>query len=321
VVTDKETEDRAQQTYRYVRIVVVLPAVWLIVAILVTSIAHPPVNDSISDYYGGPIRDIFVGGLMACGICMVAYKGRSKLEDWALNFAGANAFLVALVPNSFTDLLKEAQAAETTSTPPPVSSHDLVTNLRVSVFLYLGVVLAFVLIDRYLVKRWTGFHVREQTMPANALIAVSWVGEALLVVAVVALVADYRTILGASVFTIVHFAAAGLLVVNLSFAAASCAFDGLYKSGKAPLGPHRILKTVTFAMLLGIVGGGICILCGVDYSILVTELWEIVFFLIFWISATSIEWTLPPRVTSLFRRPGDEVSATRDPPAPSRRSA
>ena len=41
-----------------------------------------------------------------------AYKGQSKLEDYALNFAGFNAFLVALVPNSFPDLLTQALDAE-----------------------------------------------------------------------------------------------------------------------------------------------------------------------------------------------------------------
>jgi hypothetical protein len=33
---------------------------------------------------------------MASGVGMIAYKGRSKLEDYALNFAGVNAFFVAL---------------------------------------------------------------------------------------------------------------------------------------------------------------------------------------------------------------------------------
>ena len=65
-------------------------------------------RDSISDSYQGPVRDVFVGALMASGVCMIAYKGRSKLEDYALNFAGFNAFFVALVPKNFTAVLNTA---------------------------------------------------------------------------------------------------------------------------------------------------------------------------------------------------------------------
>lgn len=60
---------------------------------------------SISRYYHTPdrfgafiTRDIFVGGLMAVGACLYLYKGFSDKENVALNFAGAFAALVALLP-------------------------------------------------------------------------------------------------------------------------------------------------------------------------------------------------------------------------------
>ncbi len=80
---EDQAQDRARGTYRYVRIVATLPAVWLLLAIAVVWVMRGVVFDSISDYYGGPLRDVFVGALMARGICMVAYKGQSKLEDYA----------------------------------------------------------------------------------------------------------------------------------------------------------------------------------------------------------------------------------------------
>ena len=43
---------------------------------------------SISAYYGGPVRDIFVGALFAIAACLVAYQGVGLLEDYALNGAG-----------------------------------------------------------------------------------------------------------------------------------------------------------------------------------------------------------------------------------------
>src|SRR5688500_3033316 len=98
---------RERDTYRYLQIIMVVPAAWLLLCLLAAWGLMDADHDSISDYYGTPLRDVFVGALMACGICMVAYKGESKLEDYALNFAGFNAFLVALVPNSYPQILAD----------------------------------------------------------------------------------------------------------------------------------------------------------------------------------------------------------------------
>lgn len=60
---------------------------------------------SISRYYYTPdrfgafiTRDLFVGGLVAVGMCLYLYKGFSDKENVALNFGGAFAVLVALLP-------------------------------------------------------------------------------------------------------------------------------------------------------------------------------------------------------------------------------
>jgi hypothetical protein len=46
----------------------------------------------------GPMRDVFVGALFALGALLVAYRGFSWLENWALNLAGVLAWGVALFP-------------------------------------------------------------------------------------------------------------------------------------------------------------------------------------------------------------------------------
>lgn len=300
MIAAEEGQGRARATYRYVRIIVMLPAVWLIAAIIVVSLLRWPPYDSISDYYGGPMRDVFVGGLMACGICMVAYKGRSKLEDYALNFAGVNAFFVALVPNSFPRLLDEAQAAERTDTPPLVTSPELVGNLKIAVGLFLIVILVFLIVD-WKVMKWSEFHWADQTRPANVLIALSWIAELALAGIVVAMVVGVETVATASVFTVVHFGAAALLVGNLSLAAASYASKKLHKPDEAPFdSPELFFQVVAVAMWLGIILGGVAILQGVQYSVLVTELWEIVLFVAFWVRATRIEWRLPSPRTRLL---------------------
>ena len=62
---------------------------------------------SISAYYYTPpklpwftARDIFVGGLLAAAACLYLYKGFSNKENVALNFGGAFAVLVALLPTA-----------------------------------------------------------------------------------------------------------------------------------------------------------------------------------------------------------------------------
>jgi len=116
---DLDPDLRPVETYRYLRLITPLPAIWLLLAIATVAVVRHQFLDSISDYYGGPLRDVFVGTLMASAVGMIAYKGRSKLEDYALNFAGVNAFIVALVSNSFQGLLDAARATEGAPRPWP----------------------------------------------------------------------------------------------------------------------------------------------------------------------------------------------------------
>jgi hypothetical protein len=53
---------------------------------------------SISAYYHSDARDVFVGALWAIGLGLIAYKGFSRREDWALNIGGVLACCVALFP-------------------------------------------------------------------------------------------------------------------------------------------------------------------------------------------------------------------------------
>ncbi len=53
---------------------------------------------SISAYYYTPVHSFFVGTLIAIGVCLIALRGNTALEDVLLNFAGTFAPFVALVP-------------------------------------------------------------------------------------------------------------------------------------------------------------------------------------------------------------------------------
>ena len=50
----------------------------------------------------GVMRDEFVGILIAVGAILIVYQGYTRLEDWALNLAGAFAWGIALFPMAWS---------------------------------------------------------------------------------------------------------------------------------------------------------------------------------------------------------------------------
>jgi hypothetical protein len=72
-------------------------------------VEHIPYQTSMSAYYFAfapedsplrvfPMRVFFVGGLWAIGSFLILYRGFSETENWLLNFAGASAIGVAIIP-------------------------------------------------------------------------------------------------------------------------------------------------------------------------------------------------------------------------------
>lgn len=101
-------------TYRYVRwLMIVLPA-FLLAVVVATAAYKRGFETSISAYYGGPVRDVLVGTLVATAACLIAYQGVGLLEDYALNGAGFYAVFVALVPTGFSEIMEDLR-----NTPSP----------------------------------------------------------------------------------------------------------------------------------------------------------------------------------------------------------
>ncbi len=97
-------------TYSSLRwLLFILPLV-LFVATVGTAITQGYLETSISAYYGGPVRDVFVGVLIAVAVCMVAYQGATTLEDYTFNGAAFYAVLVALIPHNIDEILDELRA-------------------------------------------------------------------------------------------------------------------------------------------------------------------------------------------------------------------
>jgi hypothetical protein len=288
-------------TYRYLRMILLLPPTFLVLATLFEAATRGQFRESISDSYQGAVRDVFVGTLMATGVCMIAYKSRSKLEDYALNFAGFNAFFVALVPNNFTSVLNAAPA----SAPPGsdvITRDQVLTNLRFVLVAFLISALLFTYFD-YKLMHWSSLKWgKDETAFASALAFVSWGAEIIFLVVVVGgfVVGGRETLFGASIFGILHFTAAGLLIGNLSFAVASHAFPVMLRSPQmkaaapetsaAALTAYRV---VVAAMWLGLIIGGISIYLQLPYSVIVTEYAEIGLFVAYWLIATRRDWANP----------------------------
>jgi len=90
----------AVKSYRYLRLAMVAMVLGLAVAV-VHEVLRADGNcwqTSLSGYYYTPVRNLFVGALVAIGVCLVSLKGNTDSEDVLLNFAGICAPFVALVP-------------------------------------------------------------------------------------------------------------------------------------------------------------------------------------------------------------------------------
>lgn len=137
-----------QITHGYVRWLMILLPVLLLVVSVGTGLKKGEFETSISAYYGGPVRDILVGTLVATAACLVAYQGVGLLEDYALNGAGFYAVFVALVPTGFAGIMADLRD---NPSPDGMTAADYGSFLRIA--LSAVVVLCIGLFVREL---WTG---------------------------------------------------------------------------------------------------------------------------------------------------------------------
>jgi hypothetical protein len=272
-----------------------IPAVFIAVAAALEAHSSGQFRESISDYYQGPVRDVFVGGLMASAVCMIAYKGESKLEDYSLDFAGFNAFFVALVPNNFTAVLASAPAESSSSGTEPLSKQQLLDNLHLVLVAFLVTALLYLVLD-VLIMHWTKYNWREQAWRSMVLVVLAWVAELAFVVLVVAplVLFDRETAFGSSIFKLIHFGAAALLIIDLSFAVASNAWPGVLRTASEPRNtPQPVRRTyvaIALLMWLGLIVGGSLIAGHVRWAVITTEYYEITLFVAFWVVSTRQAW-------------------------------
>ncbi len=92
----------AVRTYRYLRLALVGLAAMLAAGLVIEWLATGAAcwQPSISSYAHTPAREVFVGSLVASGVCMIVIKGVTETEDVLLNVAGMLAPVVAFVPTT-----------------------------------------------------------------------------------------------------------------------------------------------------------------------------------------------------------------------------
>jgi hypothetical protein len=96
-----ELSSYAINSYRYLRIAIVVVLLALLCSVALER-AHSKgcFEESISAYYYTPVHSIFVGALVALGVCLIAIRGSTDPEDVLLNIAGVLAPIVAFVPTA-----------------------------------------------------------------------------------------------------------------------------------------------------------------------------------------------------------------------------
>ncbi len=88
-------------TYRALRMGVVAVALLLMVSLVLEIIRTGGLElTSISASFYSPVRNVFVGVLVATGMALIAIMGREKSEDGALNLAGMLAPTIGMLPTT-----------------------------------------------------------------------------------------------------------------------------------------------------------------------------------------------------------------------------
>lgn len=285
-------DDPVRGTYLSVRLILPVLAGFIAAATVLEAVVSRHLRGSISEYYQGPVRDVFVGGLVGVAACLVAYQGASKLEDYVLNFAGFNAVVVALVPDNLAQVLRDAPQGLVAG-DVVLSRGEIVTNLQISLGAFLVAAVALVVVDRRTMP-WTPFDWEGATSLARWLVRLSWVAELLLVAVLVAVMLRVEVLLGRPVVQLAHVGAATLFIVFLGFAVASHAWPTRLRPETMRAGDadadHRVYRLITVLMAVGLVGGLAAIAAGVPYAVITTEYTQIVLFVWFWVRATRRAW-------------------------------
>ena len=235
---------------------------------------------SISAYFYTPARSIFVGALIAVGLCLIVIQGRGRFEDITLNLAGMLAPIVALVPTSST-----GSCYSVLPEPPPTVKESgevvladwVVANIQNNLFALMltGLIavvaaVAFALVHDQPLTEGVKARTRFGRLTLSLVISLIVVG------------------LGTALFAFTelelqaHFLAAILMFV---FLGAAVLVNVL--SAASPR-PYRVAYAAILAAMLASL---LFLLTGWDHSVLIVEILEVALFSLFWLLQTQELWS------------------------------
>ena len=278
-------EDVLIKTYRYLRIGMVVLVLLLATSVVLEATKTKCLQTSISAYYYTPVQAIFVGGLLAIGVCLIVIKGSTPLEDVCLNLAGMLAPIVALVPTS-----QDGAAGCTPSSPAVHPRADVVANINnnVSALLLTGfgaLLIAFVI----------GSVANKSVMMA-AKRSAERVQAGLWTVLVVLVAATVLFLGWKSFDTRAHSLAALAMFAFLAGASAINWWE--LRKRNDPSKYRHIYGAIAAAMVA--VGILVPLLLGQSsHKLLVLEATEIILFAAFWLNQTAEHWNQAVRPTRL----------------------
>lgn len=172
--------------------------------------------DSISANYATPLRDIFVGVLVAIGACLIVYRGK-PVEDLALNVAGFYAMFVAFVPYSLDEVLTGRTKLQGQELTDAKAAADEIVKVLPAIVISLFLVAAFFIAwesRRGLLQR----HTKSTSTAHKIMFGLTFLLAALFLIL---LFRGWRT----GTYAGVHMVAAILMIVGLVIAIASHGWD------------------------------------------------------------------------------------------------
>lgn len=278
-----------RKTYRYLRIGMIGAVVLLAVSITIERSKVPCFQTSISAYYYTPVRAVFVGCMIAVGLSLIVYKGRTAWEDAALNIAGMLAPVVAVAPTTDVGRCWSIVPEPLPVRPDGSLANWVVTNidnnfyaLLIAGFIGLGIALL------------TAIAV-DPKAPIDPGARGTWVS---LGVAFLVLLSGWWLIRNWDDFnTRAHGWAAVLMFASLVVA---IVVQAIVHRRERDTPYYRIYATVAALMVLG----GILIpwtrVFG-DHTVFALEAYEIGFFAVYWIVQTRENWDEEVADTELVR--------------------
>jgi hypothetical protein len=259
----------AVKSYRYLRLAMVAMVLGLAVAVVheVLRVEGNCWQTSLSGYYYTPVQNLFVGALVAIGVCLVSLKGNTDSEDVLLNFAGICAPFVALVP------IHDPSACGVV-TDGLDRDLDIANNVTALLAVFGAALVA-------LAALWWHNRRHPEDEPPPTRIEILGYAESVLVfvaaVAVVRLQPEWFDRYGHPVAAVAMFA---FVFLNVAVNAVN-----LYYERRGTDAPVRRLNRYTWialAMAVSAVGGVLLGWRGVEHWLLIIEASQIGWFAVFW---------------------------------------